>query len=478
MFCLQQFAGTVYLIKSFKHFCVSAASRFFKFNMEVNTSEKLIDAPNTDASLWHWANMTATLACDAICRINNGFRDRGTWWQALENAAEQVCWGCDQEPWPNERDYGHQIWQAIHQASLPIRTVAARANLWSVPCPKGIQRRDRGTRCLIGHFVYGIMCFFKWMGEAGQENFALTNLESVMDLAPIVAKAPCKDEWAFPVAEVSENYERILTLVWHRHMPVPTHWLPASGPLQCKRQRLREPQERRKRQNPVSPRETLKVSKPSEPGAQYNVQCLVLVVYPQEVERMSMVSDTYAKHCDSLLFFTAGPAPSHFRGYPVVNLQNGFDIGPDSQANSNVSDQNTIFKTFLAFNFAGLAMQRSSSIPDVICRLDSDTLFLPSNLRRILSCRNFSASDLWAIGRENYAHKHEQPGRVFLNGGTGICLSREAVKLLSLEIQTGRFAKSSSTNDWNTGDCVVAPGHWDDAALFALGPFHGNFVAP
>ena len=168
-----------------------------------------------DSSLWHWANLTADSKCDAECKVNAGLKERGTWWEGVDQAADQVCWGCEQEPWPNERSYGHQIWNAIHQANLPIRQVAAKTNLWSVPCPRGIERRGRGTRCLIGHYVYGIMCFFKWMGEPGQENFALTNLESVMDLAPIVQKSPCKDNWAFPVAEVSENYERILTLVWH-----------------------------------------------------------------------------------------------------------------------------------------------------------------------------------------------------------------------------------------------------------------------
>ena len=442
--------------------------------MASKKDEKLIDAI-ADAGLWHWANMTADSTCDAVCRLNNGLRDRGTWWEGVEGAAEQVCWGCNQEPWPNERRYGHQIWQAIHHANLPIRAVAAWTNLWSVPCPRGIQRRDRGTRCLIGHFVYGIMCFFKWMGEAGHENFALTNLESVMDLAPIVAKAPCKEEWAFPVAEVSENYERILTLVWHRHLPIPSHWLLASGPLQCQRQRLREPQERHEaaaetqRENPEA-QSRAKAAKGLEAQAEttqtkYNVQCLVLTIFPDEVERMSMVADTYAKHCDSLLFFTAGDAPSHFRGYSVVNLRHGFDISPDS---NGPNEPNTIFKTFAAFHFAGLAMANQTSLssgrPHVICRLDSDTLFLPENLRRILSCRNFSPSDLWAIGRENYAHKHEQPGRVFLNGGTGICLSRATVKLLVQEMQLGNFAKSSSSSDWNTGDCVVAPGHWDDAA--------------
>ena len=430
-------------------------------------SGRLIDL-TADSSLFHWAHTTSDATCDAACRINAGLQDRSTWWEGLEQAADQVCWGCEQEPWPNERVYGHQIWNAIHHAKLPIRQVAAKTNLWSVPCPKGIERRDRGTRCLIGHFVYGIMCFFKWMGELGQEDYALTCLESVMDLAPIVQRSTCKEDWAFPIAEVSENYERILTLVWHRHMPVPEHWLPASGPLHCRRDRDREPQEKPHStlQEATQPRLDVGELNEFNLATNVNVQCWVLTIFPEEVERMAMIVETYAKHCDSLLFFTSSQKNllSNFRGYRIINLREVFDISPDSPLGTG--EPNTIAKMFAAFHFAERLMgsHGSHGAPDVICRLDSDTLFFPSNLRRILACRNFSSADPWAIGRENYVHKHEQPGRVFLNGGTGICLSRGAVKLLANEMRSGRFVRSESSGDWSRGDCVIAPGHWDDAA--------------
>ena len=309
-----------------------------------------------DAGLWRWANSTADSSCDAACRVQSGLRDRGTWWQGLERAAEQVCWGCDQEPWPNERGFGHEIYGLLHAADLPIRSLAGHTNLWSVPCPRGIQRRTRGTRCLIGHFVYGIMCFFKWMGEAGHEDFALTNLESVIDLAPMVSIAPCRQDWAFPVAEVSENYERILDLVWHRHERIPDRWLPASGPLRCERERAREAQET------------------ATQPLYKKIQCAVLVIYPQEISRMSMIAETYADHCDSLMFFTCGSAPDYFKGYRVVNLQDAFDIASDSQGTPN-----TIAKTFGVFHYLGLALMHPTDPlkrPDVICRLDSDTLLL------------------------------------------------------------------------------------------------------
>ena len=412
-------------------------------------TEMVDDEAITDPSIWQWAQMTADDTCGTVCRINAGLRERGHWWEALEQAADQVCWGCELEPWPNERAYGHQIWRALH-GGLPIRSVAAHTNLWSVPCPKGIQHRHRGTRCLIGHFVYGIMCFFKFMGEP-QENVALTSLESVMDLAFVVHHAPCRAQWAFPVEEVAENYERILTDVWHRHRPIPDLWLPASGPLRCWRPRAPEPQEVNNRHvAPFTPR----------------IQCLVLSMYPQEIERMAMIVETYAKYCDSLKFFIAGEGPAAFRGYQVVNLREWFAIASDPRPKEASKEPNTIEKTFMALHFAGLSMKKvpENSKPDVICRLDSDTLFLPPNLRRILACRNFSFAESWAMGFENYAHKHQQPGRVFLNGGTGVCLSRAALELLSKEISAGKLMRSSSPGDWNTGRCITAPGHWDDAA--------------
>ena len=417
----------------------------------LDDSGQTLDDDIADPSLWHWANMTADETCGAVCRINTGIRNRGSWWEAVEQATDQVCWGCDLEPWPNERAYGHEIWTVLHDG-LPIRRVAAYTNLWSVPCPRGIQHRHRGTRCLIGHFVYGIMCFFKFMGE-GRENVALTSLESVMDLAFIVHHAPCRSQWAFPVEEVAENYERILTDVWHRHLPVPDRWLRASSPLRCWRRRAPEPQEASAR-NLESPR----------------IQCLVLTMYPRELERMAMIVETYAKYCDSLQFVIAGSGPSFFRGYQIVNLRQFFDIAADPQPTESFREPNTIEKTFMALNFAGLHLRQlpEERKPHVICRLDSDTLFLPPNLRRILACRNFSSADPWAIGFDNYAHKHQQPGRVFLNGGTGVCLSRAALEVLSKEISAGKLMRSSSPGDWNTGHCVTAPGHWDDVACLGF----------
>ena len=180
---------------------------------------------------------------------------------------------------------------------------------------------------------------------------------------------------------------------------------------------------------------------------------------------MAMVVETYAKYCDSLQFIIAGTGPSHFRGYQVVNLREFFDVVADP-APTEHKEPNTIEKTFMALNFAGLYLRQlpEESKPHVVCRLDSDTLFLPPNIRRILACRNFSFAHAWAIGFDNYAHKHQQPGRVFHNGGTGVCLSRSAVEVLSKEISVGKLLRSSSPGDWNTGHCVTAPGHWDDAA--------------
>ncbi|CAE8653805.1 unnamed protein product, partial [Polarella glacialis] len=153
-----------------------------------------------------------------------------------------------------------------------------------------------------------------------------------------------------------------------------------------------------------------------------------------------------------------------------VNLRNFCHIAPDPQGlgSDGLSlEPNTIEKTFRALQYAALGLRGTLKKPDVICRLDSDTLFFPQNLLRIMACRNFSASQPWAIGHENYVHKHQMPGRVFLNGGTGICLSRAAVALLLDQMEKGQFHESQSPGDWNSGACITAPGHWDDVVLGA-----------
>jgi len=102
---------------------------------------------------------------------------------------------------------------------------------------------------------------------------------------------------------------------------------------------------------------------------------------------------------------------------------------------------------------------------DVVCRVDSDTLFVPENLRRILACRNFSADVPWAIGYENYVHKHSQPGHAFLSGGNGICLSRRALSRLREAHHRGDIRESSRPGAWALRGCVSALGHWDDVVL-------------
>lgn len=101
----------------------------------------------------------------------------------------------------------------------------------------------------------------------------------------------------------------------------------------------------------------------------------------------------------------------------------------------------------------------------MVCRLDSDTLFIPNNLRRIVACRNFSVDEPWAIGYENYLHKHAQPGHAFFEGGTGICLSRGGVARLLQAARQGGFKESPRPGDWTLKGCISAPGHWDDVML-------------
>lgn len=134
--------------------------------------------------------------------------------------------------------------------------------------------------------------------------------------------------------------------------------------------------------------------------------------------------------------------------------------------NINIQEKlNTIQKTLRSFEWAAWLMKGMQKKPDVICRLDSDTMFFPQNLLRIMHCRNFSADVPWALGHENYLHKHQEPGQAFLSGGNGICLSRAAVEVFEAKARQGEIRESTSPGDWNTGLCVSSPGHWDDVVF-------------
>lgn len=423
----------------------------------------------SDVDLLNWAEQSSTAACDKECRLKSALGEdaASNWWKEVNLRPSHVCWGCDMQPWPHERQYASRVWSALHAGHIPIRRVSQATNLWSVPCNRGIESRSASSRCLIGHFVYAVLCFFRWMGES-QEPYALLSLESAMDLAWLVDQAPCSADWGFSVPEVAANYERFLTTVWHLHQEVPEYWEAAQGPLQCWRPRLREPQELLE-------------------GAQLHNQqmpkvfCLVLSVLPSDEDRMSMVTDTYADYCQSLAFIVASDAPEAFRGYPVIDLRKYFNIAPDpvaqgwsagaSSSNNHTGERNmnvnfnTIEKTIYAFLLAAIMSRDMSDKPDIFCRLDSDTLFIPDNLRRIVVCRNFSFDEPWALGYANYAHKHQQPGRAFFNGGTGVCVSRGALEVLLEREVRGDIKKSHLQGDWNLGSCVSVPGHWDDVVF-------------
>lgn len=422
---------------------------------------------DVDDRLQHWAAGTATADCDQHCRLASALSGWERSWAPIEDASSRVCWGCDQLPWSQERNYVRRVWNAVHEEQLPIREVSDRCNLWSVPCPRGAQVHDRGTRCLAGHFAYAILCFFRWMGE-GNEVYATLNLESAMDLAWLVQNSSCKDLWGFTPSELALNYERMLTSIWHLHEDPPTHWLSSPGSPQCGRTRPKEPQEIRRAEDGIQ-----------RPHIAPTIMCMVLVVWPAEKGRMSTIVETYAPLCQKLIFLTASPSPQNFHGYPVIDLHELFGMRPDPQhtapdhrppgeAVSNQGNYNTIEKTLNAFAWAAAYQDSTSKLhdpQDVICRLDSDTLFFPPNLQRIVSCRNFSVDIPWSIGHENYVHKHQEPGEVFLSGGNGICLSKAAVNIFGKMLKNGEISSSPLPGYWNSGRCISVPGHWDDVVF-------------
>lgn len=219
----------------------------------------------------------------------------------------------------------------------------------------------------------------------------------------------------------------------------------------------------------------------SSPPRQYTVQCLVLAVLPDEAHRIRSISETFARDCESLQVVTAtlgdGGAAARLHGLPVVNLRHhAADVPLDparySKENraepADVNYANTIYKTIHAVLQAHSLHERDTSgdsLPDVTCRLDADTFFVPDNLRRVLACRGFDARKPWAIGHVMYVHKHSAPSVAFPFGGSGVCFSRGAVERLQELYERGGIRFTDEPGSWATGECLIGPGHWDDVTL-------------
>lgn len=213
------------------------------------------------------------------------------------------------------------------------------------------------------------------------------------------------------------------------------------------------------------------------PETRAAVRCMVLLRLPAEMVRAATVAATYAVECDSLFFVTASTEAGlgTLYGYPVLNIREHYPevpVDPSHETTSetiNVNAANTISKALHMVLLAdGLARNDSRAgrrAPDVTCRLDGDTFFVPDNLRRIMACRGFAGEQLWALGHVSYVHKLQAPGVAFTFGGSGVCLSRGALEAFGQLHAAGGVEKSSDPGSWATGRCVAGPGHWDDVAL-------------
>jgi len=104
---------------------------------------------------------------------------------------------------------------------------------------------------------------------------------------------------------------------------------------------------------------------------------------------------------------------------------------------------------------------------DWYCRLDTDTLFLPANLRRFLRRHAVWPTDRYYLGVRQYQGKYVGSGP-FPYGGAGVCISRGALHRLGDWLVSGAvYLDITEVESYSiaAAPCHYTRGHFDDGLL-------------
>ncbi|CAK9095057.1 Uncharacterized protein SCF082_LOCUS44664 [Durusdinium trenchii] len=217
-------------------------------------------------------------------------------------------------------------------------------------------------------------------------------------------------------------------------------------------------------------------------SGEVSVLCAIPVVWPGEETAAEAIVETYGSQCDRLIFFLASPDATtgaqarrvlsgHSSGAEVVDLALYWpDMLRDradvlaAHGRQGISGANQ--KDLLLFAY----LAREETLPDWVCRVETDSYFSPANFRRFVQGRQLHPEEPFYLGSLAYWHLHFEP-RVVFNEQVQ-CLSRVAVKRLGSTVSKAPWAAEASY-----ARCEVVPGHRGDIMLglclaeVGIGPF-------
>eukprot|EP00434_Breviolum_minutum_P024888 symbB.v1.2.021981.t1/scaffold1899.1/size238565/17 len=199
-----------------------------------------------------------------------------------------------------------------------------------------------------------------------------------------------------------------------------------------------------------------------------SVLCAVPLVWPGEEAAAQAIAETYGAECDRLVFFLASPDAEtaeaarqvlmgYLPGAEVVDLAKHWpemlrDRPSALAAHGRKGISGANQKDLLLFAYLA-----ASNLTDWVCRVETDSYFIPANFRRFVRGRRLEAKESFYLGSLAYWHLHFEP-RMLFNEQVQ-CLSKAAVERLGTAVSNAPWASEASyARDIMLGLCLAEVG--------------------
>ncbi|XP_013416651.1 glycoprotein-N-acetylgalactosamine 3-beta-galactosyltransferase 1 isoform X2 [Lingula anatina] len=173
-------------------------------------------------------------------------------------------------------------------------------------------------------------------------------------------------------------------------------------------------------------------------GTKYRILCWILTDPDDLQKRTIHVKNTWTRRCDKSLFMSSAENKS----FPTIGLN-------VSSGREHIAAKSKAAWVYIYNNFASSA--------DYFMKADPDTYVIIENLRNYLSFRDSSVAEYFG---HSFKLPHRQLNFTYMSGGSGLVLSKEALRLL---VTKAFFLKPScipdgTGEDWKTAQCLSRVG--------------------